>query len=145
MSNQQPPPADSESKPLPHPLLEDATPSTVLVDFDGNEDLLHPMNWPFQKKVLVTILYGLTTSWITFASAVYSAGLVQISEDFNVSTEVAASGISLIVFGFGLGPLAWAPLSEVYGRKWVIVIVSELYKLGRLEYAFSVYSRTNYY
>ncbi|RQM05778.1 hypothetical protein DH86_00004153, partial [Scytalidium sp. 3C] len=38
------------------------------------------------------------------------------------STEVAASGVSLIVFGFGLGPLIWAPLSEVYGRKWVVVV-----------------------
>ncbi|RHZ53570.1 MFS transporter [Aspergillus thermomutatus] len=109
-------------KRLAHPLLYDATPPTVLVDFDGPDDPYHPLNWPFRKKVVTTFLYGLTTCWITFASAVYSAGLWQIATDFNVSSEVAASGVSLMVFGFGLGPLVWAPLSEVYGRKWVVIV-----------------------
>lgn len=115
--------SNSETNRLDHPLLYDATPPAVLVDFDGSDDPYLPMNWPFRKKVLTTFLYGFTTCWITFASAVYSAALGQVSEDFQVSKEVAASGVSLIVFGFGLGPLIWAPLSEVYGRKWVVIVV----------------------
>ncbi|THC96969.1 hypothetical protein EYZ11_003577 [Aspergillus tanneri] len=111
-----------EGKQLAHQLLYNATPPTVLVDFDGPDDPYHPLNWPFRKKVVTTFLYGLTTCWITFASAVYSAGLWQIATDFNVTLEVAASGVSLMVFGFGLGPLVWAPLSEVYGRKWVVIV-----------------------
>ena len=118
----------SETKSLEHPLLYDATPPTALVDFNGNDDPYLPMNWPFRKKVLTTFLYGFTTCWITFASAVYSTALGQVSEDFQVSSEVAASGVSLIVFGFGLGPLIWAPLSEIYGRKWVVIVV-RLYNL----------------
>ncbi|KAF3386183.1 Efflux pump bik6, partial [Penicillium rolfsii] len=114
--------SNPETKRLEHPLLYDATPATVLVDFDGADDPYRPMNWPFRKKVLTTFLYGFTTCWITFASAVYSAALGQVSKEFEVSMEVAASGVSLIVFGFGLGPLIWAPLSEVYGRKWVVVV-----------------------
>jgi hypothetical protein len=114
---------DPETKRLEHALLYDATPASVLVDFDGSDDLYMPMNWPFRKKVITTLLYGFTTCWITFASAIYSTGLQQVSEDFQVSKEVAASGVSLIVFGFGLGPLVWAPLSEVYGRKWVVTLV----------------------
>lgn len=106
--------------------MYDATPASVLVDFDGPEDPYQPMNWPFHKKVVTTLLYGLTTCWVTFASAVYSAALGQISQEFDVSIEVAASGVSLIVFGFGLGSLIWAPLSELYGRKWVILVVSFL-------------------
>jgi MFS family permease len=115
--------SNSETERLEHPLLYDATPATVLVDFNGTDDPYLPMNWPFRKKVLTTFLYGFTTCWITFASAVYSAALGRISKEFEVSTEVAASGVSLIVFGFGLGPLIWAPLSEVYGRKWVVIVV----------------------
>jgi hypothetical protein len=114
---------ESQIKPLEHPLLYDATPFNVLVDFNGKDDPYQPMNWPLRKKVITTLLYGLTTCWITFASAIYSAGLGQVSEDFQVSSEVSASGVSLIVFGFGLGPLIWAPLSEVYGRKWVVILV----------------------
>ncbi|KAJ6142836.1 MFS multidrug transporter [Penicillium samsonianum] len=125
--------SNQETESLEHPLLYDATPPTVLVDFDGKDDPYHPMNWPFRKKVITTLLYGFTTCWITFASAIYSAGLGQVSEDFRVSKEVAASGISLMVFGFGLGPLLWAPLSEVYGRKWVVIapyFVAAIFSFG---------------
>lgn len=97
--------------------------SKIIVDFNGPADIHRPMNWPLKKKVVTTLLYGLTTCWITFASAIYSAGIRDISVEFHVSSEVASSGVSLVVFGFGLGPLLWAPLSEMYGRKWVVLIV----------------------
>ncbi|PYI01088.1 MFS general substrate transporter [Aspergillus sclerotiicarbonarius CBS 121057] len=105
-----------------HPLLYEATSPDALVDFDGQDDPYRPINWPFRKKAKTTILYGMTTCWITFASAIYSAGLQQIAHDFGVSTEVSTAGISLLVFGLGLGPLIWAPLSEVYGRKMVAIV-----------------------
>ncbi|PYH88486.1 MFS general substrate transporter [Aspergillus ellipticus CBS 707.79] len=107
---------------LSHPLLYVATSEDVLVDFDGQSDPYHPINWPFRKKAITTILYGMTTCWITFASAIYSAGMEQISHDFNVSAETSTAGISLLVFGLGLGPLLWAPLSEIYGRKTVVIV-----------------------
>ena len=109
---------------LSHPLLYDATPPTVLVDFEGKDDPYQPLNWPFQKKVLTTFMYGLTSCWITFASAVFSSGLQKIAKEFEVTTETTAAGISLVIFGFGLGSIIWAPLGEVYGRKWVILVVS---------------------
>lgn len=40
----------------------------------------------------------------------------------DAGTQVAAFGTSLLLLGFGLGPLLWAPLSEVYGRKPAILI-----------------------
>lgn len=119
---------------ISHPLLYDATPLTVLVDFEGKNDPYHPMNWPFQKKILTTFMYGLTSCWITFASAVLSSGLQKVAKEFDVTTETTAAGISLVVFGFGLGSIIWAPLSEVYGRKWVIVVVSTVSLRGRLFY-----------
>ncbi|BDD56320.1 hypothetical protein MAP00_001791 [Monascus purpureus] len=107
---------------LSHPLLYEATSSNALVDFDGPDDPYRPMNWPLRKKIVTTVLYGLTTCWITFASAVYSAGIRQIAGEFRVNTETAAAGVSLIVLGFAFGPLVWAPLSEVYGRKWAVLV-----------------------
>ncbi|KAI1290541.1 MFS multidrug transporter-like protein [Xylaria venustula] len=92
-----------------------------IVDFDGESDPLNPKNWPFSKKARNTALWALTTCWITFASAIYSAGTEEISEEFNVSPITATSGTSLLVFGFAIGPLLWAPLSEVYGRKWTVL------------------------
>ncbi|GAT31067.1 MSF drug transporter [Aspergillus luchuensis] len=107
---------------LAHPLLYEATTSDVLVDFNGQDDPYRSINWPFRKKAITTILYGLTTCWITFASAIYSAGMLPIAHEFGVSKEVSTLGISLLVFGLGLGPLLWAPLSEIYGRKTVTIL-----------------------
>jgi hypothetical protein len=98
--------------------------ATTVVGFDSDADGLNPQNWPMGKKVYTTALWALTTCWITFASAIYSAGTAQISQEFHVSYDVANAGTSLLIFGFALGPMLWAPLCEVYGRKWPALAVS---------------------
>jgi MFS family permease len=59
---------------------------------------------------------------VTFASSAYASGIEGVMQRFDVSEEVATLGLSLFVLGFALGPLIWAPLSEVYGRKSIFVI-----------------------
>ncbi|KAI4105675.1 MAG: hypothetical protein L6R37_002574 [Teloschistes peruensis] len=100
-----------------HPLSHTKTTQDVLVDFDGPDDPYRPINWPFRKKLVTTILYGFTTMGSTWASSVYSPAIQPISQQFHVGTEVSLLGLSVLLVGFGLGPLIWAPLSEVYGRK----------------------------
>lgn len=39
-----------------------------------------------------------------------------IEDNFHIEQEMALLGLSLFVFGLGLGPLVFAPLSEQYGR-----------------------------
>ena len=39
-----------------------------------------------------------------------------MSAELDLSTTVAILGVSLYVLGFGLGPLVFAPLGELYGR-----------------------------
>ena len=86
----------------------------AIVDFDGPDDPYRPINWPFRKKLITTLLYGLTTMGSTWASSVYSPAVNQISEQYGVAEEVGILGVSFLLMGFGLGPLLWAPLSEVY-------------------------------
>ena len=45
-----------------HPLSHVKTTADVLVDFDGPDDPYRPINWPFRKKVITTVLYGFTTA-----------------------------------------------------------------------------------
>ena len=104
-----------------HPLEHDKTSVDDLVDFKGADDPYHPVNWAMKKKVVTTALYGFTTMAATWASASYSAGQGQISEEFHVGSQVATLGTTLFLFGFGLGPLLWAPLSEVFGRKMAVI------------------------
>jgi len=112
------------SRPVPtftHPLAHEQTTEIALVDFAGPDDPYKPMNWPTKKKITTTLLYGLVTMTATWASSSYSAGTRQVAQHFNVGNEVATLGTTLFLFGFGLGPLLWAPLSEVYGRRLAVL------------------------
>ncbi|KAL1985761.1 hypothetical protein VTN96DRAFT_7383 [Rasamsonia emersonii] len=100
-----------------HPLAHTKTSSDVIVDFDGPDDPYRPVNWGFYKKAVTTVLYGLTTMGATWASAVYTPGIGQIGAQFDVGEEVGMLGLTFLLLGFGFGPLIWAPLSELYGRK----------------------------
>jgi hypothetical protein len=108
--------------PFSHPLTHAPTGVDVVVTFDGSDDPYNPLNWAFRKKVVTTVLYGFTTMGATWASSVYSPAVGQVADEFHVSKEVSTLGLSLLLFGFGLGPLLWAPLSEVFGRKPAVLV-----------------------
>ena len=110
----------STREPFTHALSNQKTGEDVIVRFDGKDDPYNPLNWPFGKKIVTTMLYGFTTMGATWASAVYAPAVTEVSRDYNVSKEVSTLGVSLFLFGFGLGPLLWAPLSEVYGRRLAV-------------------------
>lgn len=42
-------------------------------------------------------------------------------EELGASRELLIAGISLFVVGFAFGPLFWAPLSEVFGRRYIYI------------------------
>lgn len=105
-----------------HPLTHEKTAADVRVDFTGPDDPYRPINWPTRKKIMTTGLYGLTTMTATLASSIFSPTTEQISKEFHVGTEVATLGTALFLFGFGVGPLIWAPISEIYGRKPAVIL-----------------------
>lgn len=45
-----------------------------------------------------------------FSSAVVAGDFKDIEEEFGVGEVVTALSVSLMVCGFGIGPLIWAPL-----------------------------------
>lgn len=104
-----------------HPLTHEKTSPDNIVGFDGPQDPYRPMNWSFKKKCITTLLYGFTAMFATFGSSVYSPAVDTIAQEFNIGSEVSILGISLLLVGFGIGPLIWAPLSEVYGRKLAVL------------------------
>ncbi|KAM0492639.1 hypothetical protein ACHAP8_009817 [Fusarium lateritium] len=113
------------SRPVPqftHPLAHIKTTEDQIVDFDGLDDPYRPINWPMKKKVITTMLYGFITMSATWASSSYSSGTRQVAEHFGVGSQTATLGTTLFLVGFGIGPLLWAPLSEVYGRRQAVLI-----------------------
>lgn len=76
-----------------------------LIEWDGPDDPENPMNWAPRKKWIVTVMLGMMTFCVTFASSVFSNATVPVAELYNVSTEVTTLGTSLFVLGFAFGPL----------------------------------------
>ena len=68
------------------------------------------------------MLYGFTTLGSSFASSVYGPIVTVVAADYRVNTEVSLLGLSMLLVGFSLGPLIWAPVSEIYGRKYGVLI-----------------------
>ncbi|EGR50883.1 uncharacterized protein TRIREDRAFT_75937 [Trichoderma reesei QM6a] len=81
------------------------------------EDPENPKNWSKAYKWYCTMVVALTCFVVAFCSAVITADLVGPAEDFGVSREVSILAITVFVVGFGVGPMAFAPLSEVFGRR----------------------------
>jgi DHA1 family multidrug resistance protein-like MFS transporter len=76
-----------------------------LIEWDGPNDPENPMNWKTSKKWTITVMLGLMTFCVTFASSVFSTATKPVAKLYGVSTEVATLGTSLFVLGFSVGPL----------------------------------------
>ncbi|KAI1844108.1 hypothetical protein JX266_009781 [Neoarthrinium moseri] len=87
-----------------------------VVDFLEN-DPKNPMAFPQWKKWTITIMQAWAVLAVAFVSTAFSGGIIEVIREFQVAQIIAILGISLFVTGFALGPLLWAPLSELFGRQ----------------------------
>ncbi|GLI80157.1 hypothetical protein PoHVEF18_008508 [Penicillium ochrochloron] len=106
-------------KPYPPPLPDK---EEYVVEFAGRDDPLHPQNWPTSKKILTAVILSWTTLNSTFTSSIYSAAIGTVAHEFGVSSEVSTLGLSLYVLGFAMGPIIWAPFSELKGRRLPLLL-----------------------
>ncbi|KAF2813263.1 MFS general substrate transporter [Mytilinidion resinicola] len=84
-----------------------------LIDWYGPDDPENPRNWSHAKKYFVTFEICLLTLSVYIGSSIYTAGLLGVMEEFGVSQVAATLGLTLFVAGYGLGPMVWAPMSEI--------------------------------
>lgn len=84
-----------------------------IVDWAGPDDPENPLNWSSGKKYFVTFEICLLTFSVYIGSAIYSAGIMGVEQRFGVSQVAATAGLTVFVGGYGLGPMIWAPLSEI--------------------------------
>ncbi|CZR50320.1 related to fluconazole resistance protein [Phialocephala subalpina] len=108
-------------KPYPAPLPDQ---EEYVVEFDGHDDPTHAQNWPLKKKLVISGIAIWCSIAATFGSSIYSPGSVGVEREFHVGTEVGTLGVSLFVLGYAFGPIIWAPMSELYGRRLPIIISS---------------------
>lgn len=76
-----------------------------------------PKNWSKVYKWYCTMIIAFTCFVVAFASSVITADIGATAAEFGASMEVTLLSVSLFVVGFGIGPMAFAPLSEIVGRR----------------------------
>ncbi|GFR46863.1 hypothetical protein Agub_g8504 [Astrephomene gubernaculifera] len=86
---------------------------------DGDKG--NPQTWSTGYKWALTILASLSTLAVGFCSSAYAGAAGDVMLKFDVTPEVATLGVSMFVLGFALGPLLWAPLSELFGRRPLLI------------------------
>ncbi|KAJ5159806.1 Major facilitator superfamily multidrug transporter FLU1 [Penicillium canariense] len=111
-------PAFGAGKPYP-PQLPNR--DDYVVEFDGPDDPLYPQNWSIKTKIYISAMLAFTSICSTFDSAVFSASSRNVAKVFGVSLEVSTLSSSLYICGYAFGPLIWAPLSELKGRRPPII------------------------
>ncbi|KAJ7905248.1 MFS general substrate transporter [Mycena olivaceomarginata] len=124
-----------------------------VVDWVSEQDPENPLNFHNCKKWIITSQLAFCTWTVSFSSSVYSGGLGTMARDLNISDNVAILGLSLYVLGFALGcasfltfcyaknnrplftgPLQiFAPMGEMYGRRFVFFLSLAAYTVFQLE------------
>ena len=85
----------------------------ILVDWYTTDDPENPQNWSNLKRGSVALLICLYTFAVYTGSAIYTSSELGVIEKFGISPTNASLPLSLYVLAYGIGPLLFAPLSEI--------------------------------
>ncbi|KAF7346931.1 MFS domain-containing protein [Mycena venus] len=97
----------------------------ILENLEDNwqDDPENPRNWSVGKKWTTTAVVALYTFVSPLGSSIMAPGLPQIAIKYGITNEtIIAMTLSIFLLSFAIAPLFLAPLSEMYGRKWVLHI-----------------------
>lgn len=97
-----------------------------LVTFSPN-DLENPRNFSRARKWFITAFGGLLCFSVAVGSSMPTGALEDAEMRLNVGPVAINLSITLFVVGFGVGPMLFAPLSEIMGRYPVYCITGFLY------------------
>ena len=102
---------------------------TILVDWYTTDDPANPQNWSNKKRFFVSLIVCMYTFAVYTGSAIYTSGEGGVIKEFGVNATDASLPLSLYVLAYGIGPLIFAPLSEVplIGRSPVYTITFLLF------------------
>ncbi|WRT65985.1 uncharacterized protein IL334_002936 [Kwoniella shivajii] len=92
-----------------------------IIDWIPN-DKEDPQTWPAVYKWTCIAVVSWLTLAVALSSSAYTGGAEDLITEFHTSYELVVAGVSLFVVGFAFGPLFWAPMSEVFGRRLSYIV-----------------------
>ncbi|KAG6873670.1 hypothetical protein C0995_012604 [Termitomyces sp. Mi166 len=105
---------------LPEDKIEEALENG---ENDWENDPENARNWTQGKKWTAVSIVSLYTFISPLASSMMAPGLEEVASKYNITNStITALTLSIYLLSFALGPLILAPLSEMYGRTWVLHI-----------------------
>lgn len=91
---------------------------------------VNPKNWPFWKRAWVIFGVSYSTWVVILYSTSYTASISGLMKAFDVhSSTVVTLGVTTYLLGLAVGSLIVAPMSELYGRRWVYIICMSCFTL----------------
>ncbi|WWC88263.1 uncharacterized protein L201_003170 [Kwoniella dendrophila CBS 6074] len=92
----------------------------IWVDFPhkSKENPFYYSKWRKLGIMAVALFFANITA---FATSSYSIGIPSMRNDLGATQLQAATGVSLYGWGFAIGPLAIAPITEEFGRYWMYI------------------------
>ncbi|KAI3406878.2 FLR1 [Candida oxycetoniae] len=111
----------------------------IIVTWDGDDDPENPYNWSFGLKAIMAFQISFLTVSVYMASAIYTPGVEDIMEKFNISQTLATLPLSMFVIGYGIGPIFFSPLSEHsrIGRTYLYIITLFIFCMMQIPTALS--------
>jgi multidrug resistance protein len=92
-----------------------------IVGWESQHDPEMPLNFPESRKFLLLGLLSSITFISPLASSMFAPAVSFMDDTFhNTSPILSSLSVSIFVLGYVIGPLILAPLSEIYGRRFVL-------------------------
>ncbi|KAF8903320.1 major facilitator superfamily domain-containing protein [Gymnopilus junonius] len=105
---------------LPEDKVEEAFEN---VEDDWEDDPDNARNWSSKRKWTAVGIVSAYTFVSPLTSSMMAPGIPDLAIKYGItSPTVAALTLSIFLVSFALGPLFLAPVSEMYGRTWVLHI-----------------------
>ncbi|KAK1673929.1 major facilitator superfamily domain-containing protein [Colletotrichum godetiae] len=110
----------------------------LIFDWDGQNDPEHPLNWLDKKKGLNIVILSLLSVVTPLGTSMFAPGIPLIMKIFHDDSSITATFLlSIYVLGFALGPLLVAPISELYGRRYLYIFGNILFTVFTIGTALS--------
>ena len=114
-----PPPKDELSSTKEEQQKEAQDPN--LVTWDSPDSQENPRDWSHRRRWVVITIVSSYTLLSPLASSMIAPALPLLSRDFHLTSSVQESMmLSIFVLSFAVGPLLYAPLTEMFGRRVVL-------------------------